>query len=563
MTITTTINKIEATVGEDITCSTSGTSTNYALTYWIINYTSADGGKSLEDLRDEQRVFTSYNGNRQSTVPITTNHLNIVSLTSVMLVTAYANSIETLRNTPLDEGGEGVYVMDTFTVIINPSQEPVEDLDISKYYVNITKQPVEDLDSITVEINNEYDNRFDIVSSAEFSELKDTFDIIKDNNKELVITPQIEEVMDTYRNGDEPFPYSTYAINLKKNNDVVTFEDVKNTVDDSINKLESDTDKEINYYEATLLDGYTRNCWSEVSGQGGSYSILTNRITGQSIKKFKYENLNNETVRLTVRLPIQYSNVYIHTDGAEVSSNNNSEYAMEYGTDYTDLLEKNDTVFVYALNSTEINYTVELVSTVLINAIADVVYPVGSIYISLDNRNPQDIWGGGWEQIKEKFLIGCSDAGGTYMNGRTGGNETVSLTESQMPRHTHLQNSHNHTQNSHNHSQNSHNHSTSTDRKFLALGKNDNWMYTGARTMSYSKGSYYYPYSDKNTNGLTEPANTAGAVAVNNAQTATNKPETATNQYTGGTGSGQSKGNGSPVSIIPPYLAVYMWQRVL
>ena len=48
----------------------------------------------------------------------------------------------------------------------------------------------------------------------------------------------------------------------------------------------------------------------------------------------------------------------------------------------------------------------------------DDVYPVGSIYMSVNSTSPQTLFGGTWEQIKDKFLLSSGD---TYNNGSTGG----------------------------------------------------------------------------------------------------------------------------------------------
>ena len=62
------------------------------------------------------------------------------------------------------------------------------------------------------------------------------------------------------------------------------------------------------------------------------------------------------------------------------------------------------------------------------------IYPVGSIYMSVNATSPQTLFGGTWEQVKDRFLLG---AGSTYTAGSTGGEANVTLTEDQMPQHTH------------------------------------------------------------------------------------------------------------------------------
>jgi hypothetical protein len=66
--------------------------------------------------------------------------------------------------------------------------------------------------------------------------------------------------------------------------------------------------------------------------------------------------------------------------------------------------------------------------------ILEAVYPVGSIYISVNNTSPQTLFGGTWEAIQGKFLLGQSSA---HTAGSTGGEETHTLTIGEMPEHTH------------------------------------------------------------------------------------------------------------------------------
>lgn len=52
----------------------------------------------------------------------------------------------------------------------------------------------------------------------------------------------------------------------------------------------------------------------------------------------------------------------------------------------------------------------------------DYVHPVGEIFISVDaSFNPNNTWGGVWQKLTDKFLVG---AGNEYTLGATGGNKT-------------------------------------------------------------------------------------------------------------------------------------------
>lgn len=68
-------------------------------------------------------------------------------------------------------------------------------------------------------------------------------------------------------------------------------------------------------------------------------------------------------------------------------------------------------------------------------SIIDVVYPVGSIYMSVNAADPSKLFSGtSWEKLEGRFLLGSSS---TYTNGSTGGEATHTLTFSEMPTHRH------------------------------------------------------------------------------------------------------------------------------
>lgn len=68
-------------------------------------------------------------------------------------------------------------------------------------------------------------------------------------------------------------------------------------------------------------------------------------------------------------------------------------------------------------------------------SIINIVYPVGSIYMSVNEADPSKLFSGtSWEKLEGRFLLGSSS---TYDNGATGGEATHTLTFSEMPTHRH------------------------------------------------------------------------------------------------------------------------------
>lgn len=92
------------------------------------------------------------------------------------------------------------------------------------------------------------------------------------------------------------------------------------------------------------------------------------------------------------------------------------------GTDYGTTLPSNpetDQLFFQTIGS---------------NFVLDNVYPVGSIYMNVNSTNPGTLFGGTWEQIQGKFLLGMSSS---YPAGSEGGEAEHTLTSHEIPEHKH------------------------------------------------------------------------------------------------------------------------------
>lgn len=128
------------------------------------------------------------------------------------------------------------------------------------------------------------------------------------------------------------------------------------------------------------------------------------------------------------------------------------------------------------------------------------IYPIGAIFMSSASTNPDTLFGGTWEAYGQgRVLVGKATSGTFATAGATGGSETHTLTEAEMPSHTHIQNAHSHT------------------------------------IPSSSSGA---DVSTVRPGGSTD--------------TLTTSSTTATNQNTGG---GEAHNN------LQPYIVVYMWRR--
>ena len=172
-----------------------------------------------------------------------------------------------------------------------------------------------------------------------------------------------------------------------------------------------------------------------------------------------------------------------------------------------------DTMNVTTINGETVEATT--VNTTTISATKyEGLYPIGAIYMSVDPTSPAELFGGSWEELKDKFLIG---AGNSYAVNNTGGETAVTLTSDQMPSHRH---------------------------SFYLYGYvlPDNYKASISNV-------YGYKYNNRTDGPLLSWDYGASSTSYRSIA-----DKVKFYMYT--TGGGKSHNN------MPPYLAVYMWKRI-
>lgn len=60
------------------------------------------------------------------------------------------------------------------------------------------------------------------------------------------------------------------------------------------------------------------------------------------------------------------------------------------------------------------------------SVLADALYPIGSIFQSMVNSDPATLFGGSWERIKGKVLVGVDENDSDFTTGKVGGEKNHS-----------------------------------------------------------------------------------------------------------------------------------------
>jgi len=189
-------------------------------------------------------------------------------------------------------------------------------------------------------------------------------------------------------------------------------------------------------------------------------------------------------------------------------------------------------------------------------------FPVGFMLFTSIAADPATYLGyGTWERRAEgRAIVGVDEADPDFATaGLEFGEKEHTLTEAEMPAHTHVQDAHNHTQDAHNHTQDAHDHVQDAHNHTQDAHDHGQMVVNSANDGTAGvRGS-----SDPND---TQDGDTESVVATNQAATATNQAATATNQNATATNQAatavnQSTGGGTAISLVQASFTCFIFER--
>lgn len=235
------------------------------------------------------------------------------------------------------------------------------------------------------------------------------------------------------------------------------------------------------------------------------------------------------------------------------------------------------------------------------SSLVNLIYPVGSIYMSVNSVNPSNLFAGtSWEAWGSgKVPVGVNSSETEFSTvEKTGGIKSVNLNHSHtVNSHSHTVNSHRHQVDSHSHTVNSHRHKVESHQHYVEPHSHTVNSHSHLGTFGWDESSYYcgmpYGYDVVNANGNGYAVSFSGyskSTLVRLGYTGSSAPGTSTSApntsfsapytdyqspgtngaapYTNYQSPGTSESSpgtdaklGSAVNNLQPYITCYMWKR--
>lgn len=181
------------------------------------------------------------------------------------------------------------------------------------------------------------------------------------------------------------------------------------------------------------------------------------------------------------------------------------------------------------------------------DAVTNKLWPVGSIYISVNNANPASFFGGSWVPFATGKTIVGVDTGQGEFNAveKSGGHK-------ELQSHAHGMNNHVHSLNNHTHTVPNHVHTMQ--------GAGNHYHYLGINKDAVQKGTSYNKPNNFESGSTSYKSNTTGnhTHTMNSSGTCTTGGN---NGNTGGNSGNTTSAGGGDSGNLQPYITVYMWKR--
>ena len=182
------------------------------------------------------------------------------------------------------------------------------------------------------------------------------------------------------------------------------------------------------------------------------------------------------------------------------------------------------------------------------DAVTAKMYPVGSIYISVNNANPATFFGGSWVAFATgRTLVGVDASQGEFNAvEKAGGHKDLQS-------HTHGLNNHVHSLGNHTHSVPNHTHTMQ--------GAGNHYHYLGINKDAVQKGTSYNKPNNFESGSTSYKSNTTGnhTHTMNSSGTCTTGGNSGN---TGGNSGNTTSAGGGNAGNLQPYITVYMWKRI-
>ena len=182
------------------------------------------------------------------------------------------------------------------------------------------------------------------------------------------------------------------------------------------------------------------------------------------------------------------------------------------------------------------------------DAVTNKIYPVGSIYISVNNANPASFFGGSWTAFATgRTIVGVDTSQGEFNSvEKPGGHKSLQS-------HTHGLNNHVHSLGNHTHSVPNHTHTMQ--------GAGNHYHYLGINKDAVQKGTSYNKPNNFESGSTSYKSNTTGnhTHTMNSSGTCTTGGNSGN---TGGNSGNTTSAGGGNAGNLQPYITVYMWKRI-